>query len=250
MNILRKNTIQFYMPKLLLSNSGFYKMSKLFFSNYAIAFLCLFTTTLVGCDSKPIINSNTPPFSIAKIQIGMDINEAKKILNIGYCEQRKENLVQCFYSPEKEIIVLFGAELEDIKYSYRPIEKSIVMISTKTKDQLINRFILEDKWNLKNKCLDYFAAEKLSQYSNDGALIMQQLRDWNIAPIGYSDYICLSDDKLLIDVQQFKSNDSEYQRINIFPPTDIPRNFIKKALILMNEIQSIDNSLNNNQQKN
>ena len=72
---------------------------------------------LVGCDVKPVAQSDTTPFSVAKIQLGMDTKKAKSIRSLGYCQQKTEDVVECFSTPENDRVRLLGATIEDQQFS-------------------------------------------------------------------------------------------------------------------------------------
>lgn len=149
----------------------------------------LAASALSACDSRPIINTDTRPFTIGGFGLDSTKSQLKDAGRLGTCSQKNERISECRFEPEKERFTFMGGEVNQITYVFLDDSPSVVGVKLTAIGDIVSEFDLRLKWGLKPEgCINSYDELKLAEYSS---IANQDIRFARSQGLLGSKYTCL-----------------------------------------------------------
>lgn len=162
------------------------------------------TLLISGCDSRQKLSSDSIPFSVGGIQLG-SAKDSLKIPNelIG-CASETTDKAKCYVSDTNIKYNFFGADAHFITVKLYAPYKNIEEINISIKGKVVTKGEIEQKWNLKGKCLERYEIDKSQKFDTEtSGYFFRALDEFNLLPSSGGDFICLADNNTFLKYKQY-----------------------------------------------
>lgn len=194
--------------------------------------LAIIACGVTACDSRRRINSDALPFSAANVSLGMPKDGAAKIVPMDGCVQTNEVWVSCTHHPTAELITFMGATVESVEVGLVPPYETIDRVKLQAYGVYIYDHQIESQWKLGGRCLNYFSAQGLSEFSPTASALMRSLLELQSYPSGMNDSICLSKEGKLIRVKNEDFGGKKTAWVEMYRPVPEVVRLFEEALAL------------------
>ncbi|QBM26096.1 hypothetical protein [Hydrogenophaga pseudoflava] len=157
-----------------------------------------------ACDSRLKLFSDNLSFSVGGIQLGVSKESLKSPVELIGCTAETTDKAKCYVGDANVRYDFFGANAHFIEVKLHAPYKSIEEIYIAIKGRAITKGEIEEKWNLKGRCLDRHEIDASQKFDTEtSGYFLRALDEFNLLPSGGGDFICLSDKNEFFKYSQY-----------------------------------------------
>lgn len=191
---------------------------KLTISTSIIAFALIIS----GCDNRQKLSSDSISFSVGGIQLGAPKDSLKKPNELIGCTSETTEKAKCYVSDTNIKYTFLGAEAHFITVKLYAPYKNIEEINISIKGKIITKNEVEQKWNLKGKCLDRYEIDESQKFDTDSSgYFFRTLSEFSLLPSKENDFICLADSNSFLKYTQYTDTGKSEGHIDIYYLKDV-----------------------------
>ncbi|MDP3338425.1 MAG: hypothetical protein Q8S51_16760, partial [Rhodoferax sp.] len=159
---------------------------------------------MIGCDNRQKLASDSAPFSVGGIQLGAPKDSLKNPNELIGCAPETADKAKCYVSDTKIRYEIFGADAHFITVKLYAPYNNIEEINISFKGKKITKNEVEQKWDLKGKCLDRYEIDESQKFDKEtSGYFIRALNEFNLLPSSGGDFVCLADNNKFFKYSQY-----------------------------------------------